>query len=567
MSRVNRRAFLGGALALGATTFPVNASRSLRKLLVAAQSSSVPTSRIDILVNEPIATINPDIYGHFAEHLGGVIYDGIWVGEGSSVPNINGIRLELVNALKRIKPAVIRWPGGCFADSYDWRDGVGPRDRRPRRTNFWVDAPEWPKGAPAGPGKYDPNHFGTNEFARFCQLVGAQPYLAANVRGLGAQEFYKWIEYCNSPAGSTSGAQLRASGDLPISEPFGVQFWGIGNESWGCGGNFTPEEYAAEYRRFTAAVPRYGVNLKFIASGANSVDLNWTRGFFAKTAEKDAGIFNSIYGWGLHHYSWNVSLGKTNDWFAGKGDALDFDAAQYYELLKEAARIEDFITQHWTVMGQYDRQHRVKLIVDEWGAWYKPGTQVDSTHLLGQQSTMRDAVLAGLSLDTFNRHADKVAMANVAQLINCLHSLFLAHEDKFIVTPTFHVFEMYAAHQGATSLRVEAVSPRISYTRNSLPADFKSLSSSASLRNKEVTLTVVNANLTSERETEIAIPGLRVGSCQARVLSARDVHAHNDFDNPRAVEPRDEPANVRANGTVVFRFAPASVTLLKMTLV
>jgi alpha-N-arabinofuranosidase len=268
----------------------------------------------------------------------------------------------------------------------------------------------------------------------------------------------------------------------------------------------------------------------------------------------------------LHHYSWNVSLGKTNDWSAGKGDALEFNAAEYYELLKEGARIEDFITQHWTNMGQYDRQHRVKLIVDEWGAWHKPGTQVDPTHLLGQQSTMRDAVLAGLSLDTFNRHADKVAMANCAQLINVLHSLFLAHEDKFIVTPTFHVFEMYAAHQGATSLRVEVISPRSSYTRNGQPADFKSLSTSASLRNKEAVLTVVNSDLTGERETEIAIPGMRADSCQARVLRAPDVHAHNDFANPRAVEPRDEPVNVRTDGTVVFRFAPASVTRLKITL-
>ncbi len=563
---VGRRTFLRGVLALGATALPKRAARSFPALFT-PPTSSLPTSRIDVLVNETIATINPHIYDHFAEHLGGVIYDGIWVGEKSSVPNVNGIRLALVNALKRIKPGVIRWPGGCFADSYDWREGVGPRDQRPRRTNFWVDAPEWPKGVPDGPWKYDPNSFGTNEFARFCQLVDAQPYLAANVRGLGAQEFYKWIEYCNSPAASTSAAQLRQSGGLPIREPFNVQFWGIGNKSWGCGGNMTPEEYAAEFRRFTAAVPRYGVNLKFIASGANSVDLNWTRGFFAKTAEKDPGLFNGIYGWGLHHYAWNVSQGKTNDWFAGKGDALNFDPAQYYELLREADKIEGLITDHWAVMRQYDRPHHVKLIVDEWGAWYRPGTQVDSTHLLGQQSTMRDAVLAGLTLDTFNRHADKVAMANVAQLINCLHSLFLAHGDKFVVTPTFHVFEMYAAHQGVTSVRVETVSPLISYVRNGQPADFKGLSSSASFQNKEITLTVVNADLTSDRETEIATPGLRVSACEARVLSARDVHAHNDFDHPHEVEPRDEPATVSRNGTVIFRFPPASVSRLKLTVV
>jgi alpha-N-arabinofuranosidase len=568
MTSIKRRAFLSGALALGAAAVVKKGmALTLGNAPRLAQSSRALESRIDVLIKEPIANINPDIYGHFAEHLGGVIYDGIWVGEKSKVPNTGGIRTALVDAMKRIKPSVIRWPGGCFADSYDWRDGVGPRKERQRRTNFWVDAPEWPKGVTDGPWKYDTNHFGTNEFVRFCQLTGAQPYMAVNVRGAGAEEFYKWVEYCNSPAGTTSGADLRASGEMPSRDPFKVQFWGIGNESWGCGGNLTPEEYAAEYRRFTAAVPRYGVDLKYIASGANGGDLNWTRGFFSKTAEKNPGLFNSIYGFGLHSYSWNVSLGKTNDWFAGKGDAVNFDAAQYYELLKGANQVEELIDQHWTVMGQYDRQHRVKLIVDEWGAWYKPGTEVHPTHLLGQQSTMRDAVLAGLTLDIFQRHADKVAMANVAQLINCLHSLFLAHEDKFILTPSFHIFEMYAAHQGAQAVRAEFVAPRVSYIRNDKPSDFWGLSGSASLNNKQLTLTVVNPDLTDAREAEIVVGGTRISSCQARVLSASDVHAHNSFDNPRALEPKDAPASVGAGGTLVFQFAPASVTRLQIALV
>jgi len=567
---IERRVFLGGALAAGAT---VLAKRAIALPIFnrprLAQSARALESRIDILIKEPIANINPDIYGHFAEHLGGVIYDGIWVGEKSKVPNTHGIRTALVEALRRIKPSVIRWPGGCFADSYDWRDGIGPRSQRPRRTNFWLDAQEWPKNGtvPDGPWKYDTNHFGTNEFVRFCQLAGAQPYMAVNVRGLGAHEFYKWVEYCNSPAGSTTGADVRASGEMPSRDPFKVQFWGIGNESWGCGGNLTPEEYSAEYRRFTAAMPGYGVPHKFIASGANGGDLNWTRGFFARTAEKSAGLFNSLYGWGLHHYSWNVSLGKTNDWIAGKGDAVDFDAAQYYELLKAAAGVENLIDQHWTVMGQYDRQHRVKLVVDEWGAWHKTGSQLDPTHLLGQQSTMRDAVLAGLTLDIFNRHADKVVMGNIAQLINCLQSLFLAHEDKFVLTPTFHVFEMYSAHPGSQSVRAEFVSPRVSYTRDDKPADFQGLAGSASLNGKQVTLTVVNSDLTAPRETEIAVAGASISSCQARVLSATDVHAHNSFEHPNVLAPRDETGSPGAGGKLVFRFAPASVTRLQLVLV
>ncbi len=556
--KVGRRKFLQGALVGGAGLIASRAGGL-------AQSARAADSRIEVLVGESIGTIKPDIYGHFAEHLGGVIYDGIWVGERSKVPNMGGIRTALVDALRRIKPPVIRWPGGCFADSYDWRDGTGARARRPRRTNFWLDAPEWPKGAPDGPWKYEPNQFGINEFMRFCQLTGAEAYLAANLRGLGAQAFNEWVEYCNSPAGSTTGAELRATSDAPSRDPFKVRFWGVGNESWGCGGNFTPEEYATEYRRFTAAVPRYGVDLKFIASGANVDDFNWTRGFFSKTAEKGAGLFGGIYGWGLHHYAWNLSLGRSNDWQGAKGDALKFDAAQYYELLREADRMESLINRHWTVMGEYDRQHRVKLVVDEWGAWYKTGSEVHPSHLLGQQSTVRDALLAGLTLDTFNRHADKIVMANVAQLINCLHSLFLAHEDKFVLTPTYHVFEMFMPHMGAQAVRAVFSAPQVEYTRADRPAQFWGLAGSASVNDKLLTLTVTNPHISEAREAEIAVRGARVASARARVLSAPDVHAHNSFEQPRAVEPRDEQVTVGA-GTIGYRFAPASVTRLQIAL-
>ena len=227
----------------GCTLAGIAASRA------AAGQSRSADSRIEILLNERIGKVAPEIYGHFAEHLGGVVYGGIWVGEDSKVPNVGGVRKALIDALQRVKPSVVRWPGGCFADSYNWRDGVGTRSQRPRRTNFWRDASEWPKDVPDGPWNYDPNQFGTNEFMRFCRLIGAQPYVAANVRSLTARDFYEWVEYCNSPAGTTTLADARASGG--DREPFKVRYWGVGNESWGCGGNFTPEEYAAEYRRFT----------------------------------------------------------------------------------------------------------------------------------------------------------------------------------------------------------------------------------------------------------------------------------------------------------------------------
>lgn len=505
---------------------------------------------IEVLVDEPIATIAPEIYGHFVENLGGVVYDGIWVGEDSAVPNIGGLRKPLVEALRRISPPVIRWPGGCFADSYDWRDGIGPRAKRPRRTNFWAGAQEWPRGARrTGPQSYDPNQFGTVEFARFCKLTGAQPYFAANLRGSSATEFDRWVEYCNSPAGSTTLADQRAADGE--REPLNVRYWGVGNEAWGCGGNFTPEDYATEFLRYTAWVPGFGVPLSFVGSGPNGNDTDWTRRFFEKVGQKRE--LGRMWGWSMHHYAWNASAGRTTDWLAGKGDALRFEAEQYYEILREAALMDSFITSQWGVMGEMDRPHHVKLVVDEWGAWYAPGTEPFTEALLGQQSTMRDAVLAGLTLDTFNRHADKVAMAAVAQLVNCLQSLFFAHEDKFCVTPTYHVFDMYAAHQGASAVR----------TLVAAPAAYKGLaglSCSASIREKRLTLTVTNPSLDQTREVEIGLRGAGIGSVKAMVLAAGDVHAHNSFESPRAVEPRVEQ-------TMPRRFPPASVTRLEISLV
>ena len=528
----------------------------------AALRSAPSDSLIEVLIDEPIATIAPQIYGHFAENLGGVVYDGIWVGEDSPVANIGGIRKQLVEALRRISPPVIRWPGGCFADSYDWRDGIGPRDKRPKRTNFWAGAQEWPKDARrTGPQSYDPNQFGTVEFARFCKLTGAQPYFAANVRGLRPQDFDRWVEYCNSPAGTTTMAEQRAADGQ--RDPLNVRYWGVGNEAWGCGGNFTPEDYATEFLRFTAWVPGYNVPLSFVGSGPNGNDIDWTRRFFAKVAQK--GEIGRLWGWSMHHYAWNASGGRTSDWSAGKGDALQFDAAPYYEILREAGRMDSFITSQWGVMGEEDPRHRVKLVVDEWGAWYAPGTEPFAEALLGQQNTMRDAVLAGMTLDTFNRHADKVGMAAVAQLVNNLQSLFFAHEDKFCVTPTYHVFDMYAAHQGGQSLRTLLSAPSISYTRSTGPGTLPGLYCSASLREKRLTVTVTNPGLDQIREAEIGLRGARVTAGQVVTLAAPDVHAHNTFENPRAVEPHT--GQIEASGsTLTYRFPPASVTKLELAL-
>jgi len=527
---------------------------------ISAATTQSVDSRLEILLDESIGTISPNLYGHFTEHLGGTIYDGVWVGVKSKVPNLDGIRKDLVDQMRKIKAPVVRYPGGCFADSYDWRDGIGPSDKRPRRTNFWLQAES--DRSPAS-HKYDPNEFGTNEFVHFCKLIGAEPYLAANVRSLPASEFYRWVEYCNSPAGSTTLAEERAK--TGASQPYNVRYWGVGNESWGCGGNFTPQEYAVEFRRYSAWLPHYGQSLSLIASGPNSDDWDWTRGFFEEIVRKRPSQLGGIYGWALHHYAWNLSRGRTNDWEKGKGDAIQFDPVDWYEILREGERVEDLILGHWQVMGEFDREHRVKLVVDEWGPWYRPGSEATPGDILEQTPTPRDAVFSGMTLDIFNRHASMLHMANCAQLINCLNSLYLAHEDRFVVTPVGHVFEMYAGHQGGESRRTIFSAPSVQYDRDGKPATFWGLQGSASLHGKDLLVTVVNPHTTQAREAEITIRGGSASSAIATTLSHSDIHARNTFDNREAVIPQKKESVVR-NGAVVHTFPAASVTALSIHL-
>jgi alpha-N-arabinofuranosidase len=522
-----------------------------------AQSRSAD-SHIEVLLDEPLGTIHPNIYGHFTEDLAGVFYDGIWVGENSKVPNVGGLRKAVIDHMRKIKAPIIRFPGGCFADSYDWHDGIGPRDKRPRRPNFWGN------GDPRQnvKHKYDPNEVGTDEFMRFCREIGAQGYLAANVRSLPAMAFQQWVDYCNSPAGSTTLAEVRAANGS--RDPYKVQYWGVGNESWGCGGNFEPEEYAMEFRRYATWVPGFGMDLKFIASGPNVDDYHWTSGFF-EAMRKRFGALHMVYGWALHHYAWNLSRGKTNDWEKGKGDALQFDDVDWYELLREGQRMEGLIEGHWQVMGETDREHHVKLVVDEWGPWYRPGSEATPGDALEQMPTLRDAVFSGMTLDIFNRHPEKVAMANCAQLINCLNSLYLAHEDHFVVTPVGHVFEMYAPHQGGQSVRTIMSSPQVKYDRDGAPATFWGLRGAASFNGKKLYVTAVNPDTKTPRETEIAIRGASAASGTLTVLSAPDIHAHNTFDHPDAVVPRSSELKV-SGATVSLVIPPASVVAVELAL-
>jgi len=551
---MKRRDFIRNSV-IGAGTLLLTKGGSLK-----AFADSLMDSRIEVLLGEPLGTISPEIYGHFVEHLGGVVYDGIWVGPNSKVPNTDGLRKELVEHMRKIKSPVVRYPGGCFADSYDWRDGIGPADKRPRRTNFWVGVEQ-----ASGPAnhKYETNQFGTNEFVHFCKLIGSQPYLAANLRSLPAQQFYQWVEYCNAPAGTTALSDARAAAGYP--DPFHVRYWGVGNESWGCGGNFTPEEYAVEFRRFTAWVPHFKEDLSFIASGPSDDQWSWTRGFLQEIVHRSPAQLRSIYGLALHYYTWNLSRGKTNDWVKGKGDALKFDTVDWYELLREGNVMESLINGHWQVMGEFDREHHIKLVVDEWGPWYAPGGEMTPNDILEQTPTLRDAALSAMTLDIFNRHPEKVAMANCAQLVNCLNSLYLAHEDKFCITPVGHVLDMYSAHQGGQSLRTIFSAPNVHYDRDGKPASFWGLNGSASLRDKEMTLTVVNPHVSEGRESEIGVRGAGIKSVSVTTLTNSDIHAHNTFEQRNIVQPQTKSLLMQG-AKLTYIFPPASVTKLSLTL-
>ena len=556
------------------------AALALRGPRAFSQAATEVDAYIDIVPNEPIGTISPEIYSHFIEHLGGVIYDGVWVGESSRIPNTRGIRQAFIDSMRALQAPLLRWPGGCFADSYNWRDGIGPVSKRPTRSGFW--------------NQQESNEYGLHEFIHTCRAIGCKPYLAADMRSLPALDFYQEIEYCNAPSGpvpSNSAAPARpnslaaeraANGD---PEPFNVDLWGVGNESWGCGGNMTPEEYAADFRRYTSWTPSYkGITPRFVAVGPNGDDTDWTHRLFR--ALYSNGERRHLWGLSIHYYT----SGSPSKFAAG--DALQFSSDEFYDLLTRASIMERVVTDHYTAIAQAtlaaqvssESQPHVKLVVDEWGAWYGKGTELAPEYNLSQQSTMRDALLTGITLDIFQRHCDKVGCANVAQTINCIHSLMLAQGDKFTLTPTYHVFRMYLPHRGANAVRTEFAAPAIpnplanapipvggnSYT-GSLEAVklLAGLSGSGSISPSDprrVTLTVVNPHLDRPTITEVAVSGAAITHATGETLHSPDVHDHNTFAAPNTVHPTAATIGPISSGRLLQTFPPASVTTLKLTL-
>jgi alpha-N-arabinofuranosidase len=483
--------------------------------------------------DQPGATINKNIYGQFAEHLGRCVDEGIWVGEDSPIANTRGIRNDVAAALKKLQVPVLRWPGGCFADEYHWRDGIGPRDQRPRRINT-----HWG-------GVIETNQFGTHEFMDLCEQIGAEAYICGNVGSGSPQEMMEWVEYMTSDSDSTLANLRRRNGR---DKPWKVPYFGVGNESWGCGGDMRPEFYADNFRRYRTFVKNYsGNHVQAIACGSNGGDFNWTEVLMARVGGRMNGL-------SMHWYSL-----PTGNW-AKKGPSTGFGEDQWQSTLVQTRQMEELIAHHSAIMDKYDPDRRVGLVVDEWGTWYDPEPG-SNPGFLYQQNSLRDAIAAGINLNIFNRHCDRVSMANIAQMVNVLQAMILTDGAKMVLTPTYHVFEINKVHQGATLIPVELSAPDYKLGGVSIA----SLSSSAS-RDASGRIHVSIVNLDPNRAAEVSAKPASVNAKKVtgRILTAGAMDAHNTFDNPQAVKPT-EFSGFEVNGDALALHLPAkSVVVLEI---
>jgi alpha-L-arabinofuranosidase len=489
----------------------------------------------NVIINTDIkkGIINKNIYGHFAEHLGRCIYEGIWVGEDSSIPNTKGIRNDVLAALKNIKIPVLRWPGGCFADEYHWKDGVGPRENRKRMVNT-----HWG-------GVVENNHFGTHEFMLLCELLECEPYICGNVGSGTVQEMSEWVEYMTFEGESPMANWRRENGQ---EEPWKLKYFGVGNENWGCGGNMHPEYYADLYRRYQTYVRNYGNNKIYkIAGGANIDDYNWTE-VLMKNADR------LMDGLSLHYYT------IPGDFWLGKGSAVDFPEDQWFITMKKALHIDELITKHSTIMDKYDPQKRVGMIVDEWGTWFdvEPGT---NPGFLYQQNTIRDALVAGLHFNIFHNHCDRVQMANIAQTVNVLQAMILTEGEKMILTPTYHVFDMYKVHQDAELLVVDSSFGTYEYNGEKLPQVTVTAS-----RNAEGKVHVSLCNIDHKNEAVLDLELRGVSAAESKVsgtiITANSMNAHNTFENPDNVKPAKYTGVIVENNKLAIKMPAMSVVTL-----
>ncbi len=479
--------------------------------------------------------ISKHIYGHFAEHLGNCIYNGFYVGDTNKViPNTDGVRNDIIAALKKLKVPNLRWPGGCFADTYHWKDGVGPKANRPSIVNRW-----WG-------GVTEDNSFGTHDFLNMCEVIGADPYLAGNVGSGTVQDLTDWVQYVNFDGKASPMSKWRVQNGR--EKPWNVKIWGVGNEAWGCGGNMKPEYYANIYKQYATFMTDWSNNDKMfrVASGANGDDYNWTEVLMRDIPR------NMVEGVALHHYSvinWNQ-----------KGPAREFSEQQYFATMKSALKMEELVTRHSNLMDKYDPEKKTALVVDEWGGWYEvePGT---NPGFLYQQNTIRDAMIAGVTLNIFNNHCERVRMANLAQAVNVLQAVILTNKEKMILTPTYHVMEMYNVHQDATLLPVDVKTNDYVVGTEKLPA----VSVSASRDQAGVThISLVNIDASKQQEIAVDIRGSKYNSVSGRILTSKKLQDYNSFESPDKIQPvAFNDAKLTGNSLQV-KLPPASVVVLTL---
>ncbi|MBO9204746.1 MULTISPECIES: alpha-N-arabinofuranosidase [Niastella] len=510
----------------------------MKRLLFACSTlitfNSFAQNNLVLNVDAAKTTISRQIYGHFAEHLGHCVYGGFYVGEGNTkIPNTNGVRNDVIAALKKLKIANLRWPGGCFADTYHWKDGIGPKNKRPTMVNAW-----WG-------GVTEDNSFGTHDFLNMCELIGTEPYLAGNVGSGTVQDLTDWVQYVNFN-GKSPMSNLRQQNGR--EKPWHVTYWGVGNEAWGCGGNMTPEHYADIYRQYATFMTGWSNETKIfrIASGASSDDYNWT-----EVLMKNIPI-NMLGGVALHHYS-------VINW-SKKGPAVDFSEEQYFQIMKQALLMDSLVIRHSAIMDKYDPQKRVALVVDEWGGWYdvEAGT---NPGFLYQQNTMRDAMIAGATLNIFHNHCDRVRMANLAQTINVLQAVILTNEEKMILTPTYHVMEMYNVHQDAKMVPLTVTCNDYAFGNEKLPA----ISASAS---KDSTgamhISLVNIDSKATQDVNITLEGGNYKTVGGRILASGKLQDHNTFAAPDKIKPVLFQGATLKGKTLSVKMPPFSVVVLEL---
>ncbi len=464
---------------------------------------------VDVTVDatNQIAQINPNVYGHFSEHLGRCIYGGLFVGKDSKIPNTDGVRNDIIEALKRIKIPNLRWPGGCFADEYHWMDGIGPVEGRPKMINT-----HWG-------GVVEDNSFGTHEFLNMCEVLGAEPYISANVGSGSVEEMSKWVEYMTSDNDSPMANLRKENGR---DKPWKVKYFGVGNENWGCGGNMTPEYYSSLYRRYQTYCRNYGDNTLFkIACGPNRANYNWMKVVMESVPTR---LMNGI---SLHHYTFPNG-------FAKKGPATGFTEDDYAQVIKQAMFMDELIRKHTAIMDAVDPLNQVALIVDEWGTWFtaEPGTH---PRFLYQQNTMRDALVAAITFNIFHKYAHRVQMANIAQLVNVLQALFLTQDEKMILTPTYHIFDMYKVHQGSIALATSVAAPNYIFGEN----ESVQVSASASV-DLDGNLYISLANVDPKKDAAIncSLVGFKAKSiAEATILNSKEVGDYNSFEQPDKIKP------------------------------